>query len=368
MRTHRRDGETTARGGATRTAPVAGHPLAALQHTVGNGAVAELVAQGGATAVQRRAATVQRDPPTGGSGGAPAGGGSSAGAGGAAPAPTGPVVTGGAGTLPAPPTTAAVDADGVSPEAQLSSDGNTVTLNIVAHNFNARTHGPLDILHEPGISIQVTPGNAPQPVVQAAIAALNRHIQAHGQDLVELSVSPQVQAGPGGVSAAVQAQAELHITATFSLTASSTISVAGHSDTLDPSQTRLAGNRAVDLLWQPISIGTLFHLGADGSRPDPGQPVDYAAVQADAKVISWVAGQLSAADFQTAGQEPFDVAELVTQLYNAMRGAGGDTVDWMLHGMPPAAQLPPGLSNGLRRAAQLLVQANPTLGLSLIHI
>ena len=32
-----------------------------------------------------------------------------------------------------------------------------------------------------------------------------------------------------------------------------------------------------------------------------------------------------------------------------------------MHGMPPAAQLPAGLSAGLRRAAQLLAQASPEL-------
>ncbi len=320
------------------------HPLVGLQRTAGNRAVSSMI-------------TVQRDGPPG-----PGTGGTAGSGGGGAAA--GQTTTGGTGTIAAPPTTQGVSSgdSGVSPEAQLASDGNTVTLTVVAHNFNVHSPGPLDILHEPGISIQVTPGNAPQPVVQAAIAALNLHIQSHGHDLVELSLSPQGQAGPGGVGASVQAQAELHITATFSITASSTLSVTGHSDTTDPSQVRVAGNRSVDLLWQPISIGTLFHFGSDGAPPPHGAPVDYAAVQADAKVISWVTGQLSRGDFTPPGQEALEVDTIVTQLYDAMRGAGGDTVDWMMHGMPPANQLPPGLSNGLRRAAELLVQANPGLG------
>ena len=54
------------------------------------------------------------------------------------------------------------------------------------------------------------------------------------------------------------------------------------------------------------------------------------------------------------------------QLYNVMRGASGDTVEWIMHGMPPANQLPPGLRVGLQRAAQLLAQANPSL--AAIHL
>jgi hypothetical protein len=52
---------------------------------------------------------------------------------------------------------------------------------------------------------------------------------------------------------------------------------------------------------------------------------------------------------------------MVTQLLDVMRGAGGDTAEWIMHGMPPANQLPTGLSGGLRRAAQLLAQASPEL-------
>jgi hypothetical protein len=159
----------------------------------------------------------------------------------------------------------------------------------------------------------------------------------------------------------VQAQAEVHITATFSMTVSSTLSAAGHSDTPDPSQVRLGGGGGVDLLWQPISIGTLFHLDSAGQDRDHGPQLDYDALRADAKVINWVAGQLSAADFTSRAAGELDYRTMVTQLLDVMRGAGGDTAEWIMHGMPPANQLPTGLSGGLRRAAQLLAQASPEL-------
>ncbi len=343
----------------------------ALQRAAGNHAVVDTVTSGpraGSTAVGRSPLVVQRDdqppgPATPATGGPVA---DAAGTTGAAPDPTGPTVPGGSGTMAAPPRTQGVqlgggDESSVSPEAQLSSDGNTVTLAVVAHNFNARSGRVLDILHEPGISIQVTPGNAPQPVIQAAIAALNAHIQSHGNDLVEISVSPQVQAGPGGVSASVQAQAEVHITATFSMTVSSTLSAAGHGASPDPSQVRVGGGGGVDLLWQPISIGTLFHLDSGGPERDRGPQIDVDALRADAKVINWVAGQLSAADFTSRAAGELDYRTMVTQLLDVMRGASGDTAEWIMHGMPPAAQLPAGLSAGLRRAAQLLAQASPEL-------
>ncbi len=359
--------------GASAGAPVVPAGILSMQRAAGNIAVAGAFAAARSAgtpsappqSASGRGAVVQRDapaPPTG-TPGADAGSGATAGAG-TAPAPDGPTVPGGSGTMAAPPRTQAVstgDGNAVGPEGQLSADANSVTLTVVAHNFNVHSGRVLDILHEPGISIQVSPGSAPQPVIQAAIAALDAHIRSHGDDLVEISLSPQVQAGPGGVTASVQAQAEIHITASFSMTVSSTISATGAGGTPDPSQVRVGSAGGVDLLWQPISIGTLFHLDSGSPERPQGGQIDYDALRADAKVISWVAGQLSPADFRSRASGDLDDQTMVTQLYDVMRGATGDAVDWVMHGMPPADQLPAGLASGLRRAAQLLAQANPAL-------
>ena len=84
------------------------------------------------------------------------------------------------------------------------------------------------------MSIQVTPGT-PASVAQAAIAAMNVHLRRHGKDLVELSASPQAALDPSkGPSVSLQGQAELHVSASFSITASSSVKAAPHSDTPDP--------------------------------------------------------------------------------------------------------------------------------------
>ena len=265
-------------GGAT---PL--HPALELQQAAGNRAVAAVLgktvarpgmAVPGILSLPVQRLLVQRDDDPTDQGGASGSSGAGTTASGAttdttstgnAPAPSGRTVPGGSGTVAAPPTTRATD-DASPGEAQLASDGKSVTLTVVA-NVDAGHIGSLDILHQPGISIQATPGDAPQPLVQAAIAALNAHIRSHGQDLIEVSVSPQVQAGPGGVATSIQAQAELHITTSFSITASTAVGVSPHSDNPDPSQVRIGGNRDVDITWQPISIGTLWHLGAEDPRP-----------------------------------------------------------------------------------------------------
>ena len=144
------------------------------------------------------------------------------------------------------------------------------------------------------------------------------------------------------------------------MTASSALAVAPHSGSPDPTQLPVASGRTVDLTWQPISIGTLFHLAPE-QKPDSGTPLDYKALQADAATIGWVTGQLSPADFTTPKGDQLAINELVTTMQDAMRGARGDAANVVLHGMPRPAELPDGLSNGLRRAAQLLAQTDPTL-------
>jgi hypothetical protein len=243
----------------------------------------------------------------------------------------------------------------------VAADARTVTVTFIARNVSFRDAGEagtFDWLHEPNVAIQVTPGNAPQPVVQAAIAAMNAHLRRRGRDLVELSVSPQVGVGQSGVSAGVQGQAEIHVTESFSFTASSTVSVGPHGGAPDPSQVRLGGNALVDLNWQPMSIGVLYHLDASRPTRPSGLPVDYGAVQRDAKLIGWVVGQLDRSWFNTPGNDDFDVSEVVTRLLDAMRAAGGERAELELHfGLMP---IPTGFRTGMERAAQLIAGTSPT--------
>jgi hypothetical protein len=211
------------------------------------------------------------------------------------------------------------------------------------------------------VSIQVTPGT-PQPVVQAAIAAINAHLRRHGRDLVEVSVSPQASLDSSGRPAVgAQAQAEIHVTASASLTVASSVSAAPGGGEVDPGSLRL--NRpgaAVDLTWSPVSIGVLYHLDAQDRRPDSGPQPDYEALRSDARIINWVVGQLDRADFTSPGAGELDVSTFVTQLLDAMRRAGGEEAQWNIHiGALQVADFPSGLTRGLTRAAQLVAVASP---------
>jgi hypothetical protein len=264
---------------------------------------------------------------------------------------------------PAPTPNVAAGDDGVHPAVDLAADANNVTVTLVLRNFNLPASGDastIDFLHEPGVSIQVSPGT-PEPVVQAAIAAINVHLRRHGRDLVELSVSPQGSLDSSGrPSGGLQGQAELHVTASFSITAATSVSVAPHSDTPDPGSVPLPSpDRRVDLRWSPMSIGVLFHLDASDRQPDHGPGLDYDALRSDAALITWVVNQLDRADFasQRAGQ--LEVSEFVTQLLDAMRAAGSGEAQWTIHlGVLQVADIPAGLTRGLTRAAQLIAGAN----------
>ncbi len=296
--------------------------------------------------------------------------------------PTGPPATAGAPPAPAdvpgrsrviaPPdptqnVAAGKDDDAVHPAVDLAADANNVTVTLVLRNFNLPASGDastIDFLHEPGLSIQVSPGT-PQPVVQAAIAAINVHLRQHGRDLVELSVSPQASVdSTGRPSAGLQGQAELHVTASFSITAATSISVAPHSDTPDPGSVPLPSpDRHVDLRWSPMSIGVLFHLDAADSKPDHGPGLDYDALRSDAALINWVVNQLDRGDFASQAAGQLEVSEFVTQLLDVMRSAGSGEAQWTIHlGVLQVAEIPAGLTRGLTRAAQLIAGANQAAG------
>jgi hypothetical protein len=256
------------------------------------------------------------------------------------------------------------DDDAVHPAVDLAADASNVTVTLVLRNFNLPASGDastVDFLHEPGVSIQVSPGT-PEPVVQAAIAAINVHLRRHGRDLVELSVSPQAAVDSAGrPSAGLQGQAELHVTASFSITAATSVSAAPHSDDHDDGSVPLPSpDRRVDLSWAPMSIGVLFHLDAADHQADRGPGLDYAALRSDAALINWVVGQLDRADFASRGAGQLEASELVTQLLDTMRSAGSGEAQWTIHlGVLQVADIPTGLTRGLTRAAQLIAGASP---------
>ena len=85
----------------------------------------------------------------------------------------------------------------------------------------------------------------------------------------------------------------------------------------------------------------------------------------DGKAGAWVAGQLSGAELG-----PLDKTTVVDELLGAMRSAKGDEAAWTMHlGVMKDEEIPPGITRTLTRAAQLIVQAKPTLrGLRAVRV
>ncbi len=242
-----------------------------------------------------------------------------------------------------------------APGVDLGAEARNVTVTMVLRNFNLPKSGDastIDFLHEPGISIQVAPKQAPEPVLQAALSAMNLHLQRHGKDLVEIAVGPQASAGGGEKpSVGAQAQAQIHVSSTFSFTAATSVAATAPGEESKP-------GTKVDITWSPMSIGVLYKLGEKDPAREQGEGSEfYKALTPGKDVISWVAGQLDPAEFAAPGKEGLHVNKLVTDMFDAMLAAKGDEAQFNVDlGL---MQEPPGLDRGLARAGQLLASARP---------
>ena len=276
------------------------------------------------------------------------------------PAPASPGTPGQTANLGSPP-----KVERVEPGVDLAADTQTVTVTAVLRNLNAGSIGSLDLLSEPNVSLVFAPGPQPQPVVQAAIAALNLHIRARGREVLSLTVSPQAGVGPSGPTAGVGAQAEYHITTSFSLTATSAVTAQRGSDEPDPGSLRLGRAGPVDINWSPVTVGVLWHFGADEQPRRPGAPLDYDEIARSAAAITWVRGQLDRADFDNGDRDPNAntvgaIDEFISQLGDAMRAARGQDMAQLQ--LPLGRTRPPArLTQGLTRAAALIAGADPSL-------
>ena len=264
----------------------------------------------------------------------------------------------------------ALQREPAKPGVDLAGDASNVTITLVMRDFNlpkSRDASTIDFLHEPGVSFQIAPKQAPEPVVQAALSALNVHLQRHGEDLVELSAGPQASVGGDKPAVGFQAQAEIHVNATFSITASSAVAASRPprpGEERDPSSVPLSGaGSSVDIAWSPVSLGVLYKI--DGSKPPkPEEGKDsayYEKIQPGRKTIAWVIGQLDPSEFKPPGASaPLDISTMVTKLFDEMVARKGSReipfdVDIGVQ------QEPPGLTRGLARAGTLIAGARPDL-------
>ena len=223
------------------------------------------------------------------------------------------------------------------PGVDLGAEARNVTVTMVLRNFNLPKSGDastIDFLHEPGISIQVSPKQAPEPVLQAALSAINLHLQRHGKDLVEIAVGPQGSVGGGEKpSVGAQAQAQIHVSSTFSITAATSVAATAPGEESKP-------GTKVDITWSPMSIGVLYKLGEKDPAREKGEGSEfYKALTPGKDVISWVAGQLDPAEFAAPGKDGLDVNKLVTDMFDAMAAAKGDEAQFnvnlgLMHSRP----------------------------------
>ena len=220
---------------------------------------------------------------------------------------------------------------------------------MVLRNFNLPKSGDastIDFLHEPGISIQVSPKQAPEPVLQAALSAMNLHLQRHGKDLVEIAVGPQASAGGGEKpSVGAQAQAQIHVSSTFSITAATSVAATAPGEESKP-------GTKVDITWSPMSIGVLYKLGEKDPAREKGEGSEfYKALTPGKDVISWVAGQLDPAEFAAPGKDGLHVNKLVTDMFDAMARRQGRRGAVQRRPRPDAGAARPRPGTGARRTA-----------------
>lgn len=260
-----------------------------------------------------------------------------------------------------PSSAASTSEEGPHAGIDVAADAGSVTLTLVYKDLRLATTkkgAVIDWFGDPSLSSQFSGGKPPDSVVQAAIAAINIHLRRHGEDLVELSLSPQVgvSTGTGQPSVGAQAQAELHVTATFSFTASSTVTAKKSAD---------VGKRA-DVEWQYFMVGVLYHVGAEKEKAKP--PKQRETVD---NTFPWLLSQFDATtldDGAAEGNLKEGADEIVRRMLTGMIEAAGKDVarvelDLGRHAQP----LPPRLEEGLAQLARLIKFSHPSLE-SLTHV
>jgi hypothetical protein len=285
-----------------------------------------------------------------------------------APAPTGlpdkapssaPSLPGQTKVVAGPPPTGVEE--GPHPGADLSAGTDTVTLTFVIRDLHLKGRHPssIDWLHEPGVEVEASRDDISKPALSAAISAMNAHIRGRGDDIAEVALGAKAGVEHDGTpTAGAELKAQIKISTTFSITVGTSLSATpGGEGEQDPGKIPITPHGAgVKLEWTPMSIGVQFKLDKE-KEPDRPGVVDYSEDMEDGKADAWAAGQLSAAEL---GQ--FDALATVEKLHDAMRAAKGDEAHWTMHlGPMRESEIPAGITRTLTRAAQLLVQAKPSL-------
>jgi hypothetical protein len=163
------------------------------------------------------------------------------------------------------PHLAADIATGITANAPRGTNPATYTVTLIYRNLDAFKFGPddteVDLLHEPNISLQMSPDPNNQLTRSAAFSLINLHIKRNWGLIkpdIEGSVGPQINLSPNNaLSAALQAQIELHITTQISLTFSSSLSVGPAPRPGDPPD--YGSFQHGNLSFSPFNIGLIGH-------------------------------------------------------------------------------------------------------------
>jgi len=146
----------------------------------------------------------------------------------------------------------------------------TYSVTVVFRNLDALKLGKGDtelaLLHEPNVSVQVSPDPNNQAAYQAAISIVNLHLKRNwGLLKPDVELSFGAQAGvtqPGNSPAAgVQAQLEVHVTTRISLVATTGLGFGPPVKPGDPPDRGAVhfGNRDFDVGFTPFTIGIVGH-------------------------------------------------------------------------------------------------------------
>ena len=161
-------------------------------------------------------------------------------------------------------------ATGLTANAPSGKNPTTYSFTLIYRNFDILSgkNGKCDefaFFHEPNVTLGISPDPQNRATYQAAFSLFNAHLKRNWGLIspdVEFSVSPQItgSVGGGAPSGTMQAQLELHVTGTVSITIGSSITVGPKSDTPDRGSINLKNGPNVDISVIPIQAGTLWHF------------------------------------------------------------------------------------------------------------
>jgi hypothetical protein len=157
-------------------------------------------------------------------------------------------------------------ATGITANAPLTRNPMTYQVSVVFRNLDALKLGEGDtevaLLHEPNVSVQLSPDPNNPVAYQAAISLVNLHLKRNWGLIkpdVEFSFAGQAGFSGGAPNAGLQAQLEVHVSTQISVTASSSLGFGPLSPGPPDRGAIHFGGNGVDMAFTPFMIGIVGH-------------------------------------------------------------------------------------------------------------